>query len=201
MTYSLPDLGYDYDALAPAIAPEIMELHHNKHHANYVNTANQTLEEIAACQDKGDFGPIAGLERKLAFNLGGHINHTIFWKNLSPTGGELSGDLKAQIEANFGSVDTFTKQFEAVANSIFGSGWAMLCYDTLSQKLITIQLYDQQGNVPVTVVPIIVLDMWEHAFYLQYKNVKADYVKAWWGVVNWADAAKRLAKAKSLNLI
>lgn len=201
MTYELPDLPYDYNALAPHIAPEIMELHHSKHHATYVKAANEALEEIAACRDKSDFGPIAGLERKLAFNLAGHVNHCIFWKNMSPETTECSGELKSQIEKDFGSYEAFQKQFEAVANSIFGSGWAMLVWDQLGQQLAIVQVYDHQGNCPVGMVPVLVLDMWEHSFYLQYKNVKADYVKAWWNVANFDDAAARFAAAKSAQVI
>lgn len=202
MTYTLPELPYDYSALAPHIAPEIMELHHSKHHAAYVKAANEALDEMAALREKGDFpGPIAGLERKLAFNLGGHVNHSIFWKNMSPEGGDKpEGDLAAAIDEFFGSFDAFQKHFEGAANSIFGSGWAMLVWDSLGKRLNIVQLYDQQGNCPVGQTPIVVLDMWEHAFYLQYKNVKADYVKAWWNVVNWADAAERFAAAKKFEI-
>ncbi|MGL4831875.1 MAG: superoxide dismutase [Propionibacteriaceae bacterium] len=197
MAYTLPDLDYDYSALAPAIMPEIMELHHSKHHANYVNTANETAEQIADARAKGDFGALAGLERKYAFNFGGHINHSIFWKNMTPGGATLAGALKAQIDTDFGSFENFQKQFEATANTIFGSGWAMLVWDPLAGKLQTVQVYDQQGNCPIGLTPIVVLDMWEHAFYLQYKNVKADYVKQWWNVVNWDDASARFTTAQA----
>ncbi len=190
--YTLPDLPYDYGALAPHIAPEIMELHHSKHHQTYVNALNDTLEKLAAARDKGDFGPIAGLEKTLAFNLGGHINHSIFWKNMSPDGGgKPTGDLAAAIDNDFGSFDAFQAQFTAVATTIQGSGWAILAREPIQNRLLITQLYDQQANVPVGLTPVVMLDMWEHAFYLQYKNVKPDYVKAWWNVVNWADAQER----------
>ena len=196
--YTLPDLPYDYGALDPAISGKIMELHHDKHHAAYVTGANLALEKIAEAQQGGNFATINMLEKNLAFNLGGHINHSIFWKNLSPEGGDRpDGELGAAIDDNFGSWDTFQAQFEAVALGIQGSGWAILAWDTLSSKLVIVQLYDHQANIAPTLVPVAILDMWEHAFYLDYLNVKGDYVKAWWNVVNWADAQDRFAAATS----
>ncbi len=201
MAYTLPDLDYDYGALAPAISGEIMELHHSKHHAAYVAGANTALDKLAEARDKSDFAAIPKLEKDLAFHLGGHINHSIFWKNMSPNGGgEPTGDVASAIDEFFGSYSAFTGQFEAAANSLQGSGWAMLVWDSFGKRLNINQLYDQQNNLPVGQLPLLQLDMWEHAFYLQYKNVKADYVKAWWNVVNWADVAERLAKAKATDL-
>ena len=190
--YTLPDLPYDYGALAPHIAPEIMELHHSKHHNTYVTALNDTLDKLAAAREKGDFGTIVGLEKTLSFNLGGHINHSIFWKNLSPDGGgKPTGDLAAAIDDQFGSFDAFQGQFTAAASTIQGSGWAILAKEPIANKLLIFQLFDQQANVPVGLTPVVMLDMWEHAFYLQYKNVKPDYIKAWWNVVNCADAQDR----------
>ena len=196
--YTLPDLAYDYSALAPSISGEIMELHHSKHHAAYVAGANTALEQLADARESGNFGAVAGVERALAFHLGGHTNHSIFWTNMSPDGGDKPvGALATAIDQNFGSFDKFQAHFTANANAIFGSGWSILAWDTIGQKLIIVQLYDQQGNVPVGLIPLLMLDMWEHAFYLQYKNVKADYVKAWWNVVDWANVSARFAKASS----
>ncbi|WP_103384085.1 superoxide dismutase [Pseudonocardia dioxanivorans] len=196
--YTLPDLSYDYNALAPHIAPEIMELHHSKHHNTYVTALNQTIEKLAAARDAGDFGAIVGLEKTLAFNLGGHVNHSIFWNNLSPEGGDKpTGELAAAIDDAFGSFNAFQAHFAAAATTIQGSGWAILGWDALGGQLLVHQLYDQQGNLPVGQIPLVMLDMWEHAFYLQYKNVKPAYVEAWWNVVNWADADKRFAVARS----
>jgi Fe-Mn family superoxide dismutase len=196
-TYTLPDLPYDYGALAPHIAGEIMELHHSKHHQTYVNAANDTLDKLATARETGDFGSIVGLEKTLAFNLGGHVNHSIFWNNLSPDGGDKpTGELGAAIDEFFGSFDAFQAHFTAAATTLQGSGWAILGWDTLGRRLLIHQLYDQQGNLPAGQVPVVMLDMWEHAFYLQYRNVKPDYVKAWWNVVNWADAADRFTKAR-----
>ena len=196
--YTLPDLAYDYSALAPAISGEIMELHHSKHHAAYVAGANAALAQLAEARESGNFAAVAGVERALAFHLGGHTNHSIFWTNMSPDGGDKPvGALATAIDENFGSFDKFQAHFTANANAIFGSGWSILAWDTIGQKLIIVQLYDQQGNVPVGLIPLLMLDMWEHAFYLQYRNVKADYVKAWWSVVDWANVSARFAKASS----
>lgn len=200
MTYTLPDLDYDYSALAPHIAPEIMELHHSKHHAAYVAGINTALEQLAEARAAGNLGAVNKLSKDAAFHLGGHINHSVFWKNMSPDGGgRPDGDLASAIDEFFGSFDAFQAHFNAVANGIQGSGWSMLVWDTLGQRLNINQLYDQQGNLSASQIPLLQLDMWEHAFYLQYKNVKGDYVNAWWNVVNWADVAERLAKARAAS--
>lgn len=196
--YTLPDLPYDYSALEPHISGRIMQLHHDKHHATYVAGANTALEKLEAARESGDFGSISLLEKNLAFNLGGHINHSIFWTNMTPDGqGRPDGELAAAVTEYFGSFEKFQGQFGGAALGLQGSGWAVLAYDTVAQRLVTFQLFDQQGNVPVATVPLLMLDMWEHAFYLDYKNVKADYVKAWWNVVNWDDVAARFARAQS----
>lgn len=194
MTYTLPDLPYDYGALDPHISGEIMQLHHAKHHQTYVNGLNDTVDKIAAAREKGDFAAIVGLEKTLSFNLGGHVNHSIFWQNLSPDGGgKPEGELAAAVDDQFGSFDAFQAHFTAAATTIQGSGWAVLARDPIAGRLHVFQLTDQQGNIPIGLTPVVMLDMWEHAFYLQYRNVKPDYVKAWWNVVNWADAAARFA--------
>ena len=195
--YTLPDLPYDYAALEPHISGRIMELHHYKHHAAYVAGANTALEKLAAAREAGDFAAVNLHEKNLAFNLGGHVNHSVFWQNLSPEGGEPAGDLAAAIDEFFGSFDAFKKHFAANALGIQGSGWSILAWDTVGEKLVIVQLYDQQSNIALGLVPIVVLDMWEHAFYLDYVNVKADYVTAWWNIVNWADAAARLERARA----
>ncbi len=196
--YTLPDLPYDYGALEPHISGRIMELHHDKHHAAYVSGANTVLEKLAEAREKSAFDAVMGLEKTLAFNLGGHLNHSVFWANLTPEFGQRpDGELGAAIDEYFGSFEAFQKQFAAVATSIQGSGWALLAWDSVAGKLVVFQLYDQQGNIPLGVVPIVLLDMWEHAFYLDYVNVKADYVKAWWNIVNWTDAAERFARART----
>lgn len=196
--YELPDLPYDYAALEPHISGEIMELHHDKHHATYVKGLNTALEKLEEARATDSFDSVGGLEKNLAFNLGGHINHSVFWPNMSPDGGDKpSGELASAIDDYFGSFDKFRSHFEANATAIQGSGWSMLVWDTLGQRLNIVQLYDQQSNLPLAQIPIVLLDMWEHAFYLQYKNVKGDYAKAWWNVVNWSDAQARFAAARA----
>ncbi|MFC4561640.1 superoxide dismutase [Nocardiopsis mangrovi] len=199
--YSLPELPYDYAALEPWISGKIMELHHDKHHAAYVAGANTALEGLAASRESGEFGTVNQLQKNLAFNLAGHINHTVFWPNLSPDGGDKpDGELGAAIDDQFGSFDAFRAHFSAAATGIQGSGWAILAWDILGQRLIVEQLYDHQGNLAAGSYPLLLLDMWEHAFYLQYQNVKADYVKAFWNVVNWADVQSRFEDARKVQL-
>ncbi|HEY7796744.1 MAG TPA: superoxide dismutase, partial [Microbacteriaceae bacterium] len=198
MTYTLPDLDYDYGALDPSISGQIMELHHSKHHAAYVAGANQALEQMAEARDSGNFGNLPKLEKDLAFHLGGHTNHSIFWKNLGPDAKDRpEGELAAAIDEFFGDYDKFVAHFNAAALGLQGSGWALLAWDAVGSRLTINQLYDQQGNVAVLTIPLLMLDMWEHAFYLDYKNVKGDYVKAFWNIVNWADVEKRFEAAKA----
>lgn len=196
--YTLPDLPYDYAALAPHISGRIMELHHSKHHATYVAGANTALEKMAEARENGAFETVNLLEKNLAFNLGGHINHSVFWQNLSPEGGDKpTGELAAAIDEFFGSFDKFQAHFTANALGIQGSGWSILAWDSIGARPVIVQLYDQQGNVPVGLTPLLMLDMWEHAFYLDYVNVKADYVKAFWNVVSWADVTARFERART----
>ncbi|MGH3517220.1 MAG: superoxide dismutase [Haloechinothrix sp.] len=194
--YELPDLDYDYGALEPHISGEINELHHGKHHAAYVKGANDTMDKLAAARDAGDFGSIVGLETTLAFNLAGHANHVVWWKILSPEGGDKpTGELAAAIDQAFGSFDKFQAQFTAVATTIQGNGWAALSWDPIGKTLITQQLRDHHNNLILATIPILLVDVWEHAFYLQYKNVKPDYVKALWNIYNWAEISKRFDNA------
>ncbi|MCF8528411.1 MAG: superoxide dismutase [Aquiluna sp.] len=196
MTYTLPELTFDYSALEPNISARIMELHHSKHHAAYVAGANAALEAMAQARETNNFANLPKLEKDLAFNLGGHVNHSIFWKNLSPESSMPEGDLQAAIAEYFGSFDAFQAHFTAAAMTIQGSGWAYLAWDVIGNRMIIGQLYDQQGNLAMGTMPLLMLDMWEHAFYLDYVNVKADYVKAFWNIVNWPDVAARFASVK-----
>jgi Fe-Mn family superoxide dismutase len=195
--YTLPDLPYDYAALEPHISARIMELHHDKHHATYVAGANTALEKLAEARTSDDLTYVNQLEKNLAFNLGGHVNHSVFWTNMSPDGGDKpTGELAAAVDEFFGSFDGFRAQFTAAATGLQGSGWAVLGWDPLGSKLLIHQLFDQQGNTVLGTIPVLQLDMWEHAFYLDYFNVKADYVKAWWNIVNWQNVAQRLEAAR-----
>jgi len=199
--YTLPELPYDYAALEPHISGKIMQLHHDKHHQTYVTGANTAIEQLAEARESGSLATVNKLEKDLAFNLGGHVNHSIFWTNLGPDTKVPEGELAAAIDEFFGSFEKFQAQFTAVATGIQGSGWSVLAWDTVGQKLTTFQLFDQQSNVPLGVVPIFMLDMWEHAFYLDYLNVKADYVKAVWNIVDWENVATRFANAKSQSFV
>jgi Fe-Mn family superoxide dismutase len=195
--YTLPDLPYDFAALEPHISGKIMELHHDKHHQAYVTGANTALEQLAEARDSGNLANVNKLEKDLAFNLGGHVNHSIFWTNLSPEGGgEPEGELKSAIAEFFGDFEKFKAHFTAAATGIQGSGWAVLSWDPLGEQLIIQQLFDQQSNTAQGTVPVFQLDMWEHAFYLDYLNVKADYVKAVWNIANWQNVAQRLTAAR-----
>ena len=196
--YALPDMPYDYSALEPRIAGEIMELHHSKHHQTYVTGANTALEQLAEARSSGELATVNLLTKNLAFNLAGHVNHSVFWLNMSPDGGDKpDGDLAAAIDEHFGSFDAFRAHFTATALGIQGSGWSVLAWESLGERLIIEQLHDHQDNLAAATVPLLLLDMWEHAFYLQYRNVKADYVEAWWNVANWADVGRRLETARS----
>jgi Fe-Mn family superoxide dismutase len=196
--YTLPELPYDYAALEPHISGKIMQLHHDKHHQAYVTGANAAVEALAEARENDNLGAVNKLEKDLAFNLGGHVNHTIFWNNLSPEGGERpEGELAAAIDEYFGSFEKFQAHFTATALGVQGSGWAVLAWDALGQRPNVVQLFDQQGNLPAGTVPLLMLDVWEHAYYLDYLNVRADYVKAFWNIANWADVAKRFEAART----
>ncbi|HEX7659033.1 MAG TPA: superoxide dismutase [Pseudonocardiaceae bacterium] len=196
--YTLPDLPYDYGSLEPALSGEILELHHDKHHATYVKGANDGLERLAEARDKREFGGLVGLEKTFAFNLSGHVLHSIYWTNLSPDGGDRpDGELAAAIDEHFGSFDAFAAQLTAATTTVQGSGWGVLAWEPVGQRLVVEQVYDHQGNVGASTTPLLVFDAWEHAFYLQYRNVKADYVKALWTIINWADVTRRFDAARA----
>ncbi|MFM6973866.1 MAG: superoxide dismutase [Agromyces sp.] len=199
--YTLPELPYDYAALEPSISARIMELHHIKHHNAYVTGANAALAALAEARETGNLANVNKLEKDLSFNLGGHVNHSIFWTNMSPDGGDKpTGDLADAIADQFGSFDAFRAHFTAVALGVQGSGWAVLAWDSLGQRLIIVQFFDQQANFPAGIVPLLMLDVWEHAYYLDYKNVRADYVNAFWNIVNWQNVSARFAKSRDLGM-
>jgi Fe-Mn family superoxide dismutase len=199
--YVLPDLPYSYDALEPHISSEIMELHHDKHHRKYVDEANKTVEKLIEARKQEDFGQIGGLEVKLAFNVSGHILHSIFWKNLSPRGGKLpQGDLARAIDRDFGRFNLFRQQIVNAAATIMGSGWAALVFDPVTRRLGTSQIHDHQSQVTQAGVPLLVIDAWEHAYYLQYQTEKTKYFDALWNLWNWEDVAARYEAARALDL-
>ncbi|MFR9796230.1 superoxide dismutase [Streptomyces sp. MS06] len=203
--YTLPELPYDYAALAPVISPEIIELHHGKHHAAYVKGANDTLEQLAEARDREQWQSVNGLEKSLAFHLSGHVLHSIYWQNMTaprdgggqPLAADGVGDLADALDESFGSFAAFRAQLSLAAAGTQGSGWGVLAHEPLSGRLIVEQVYDHQGNVGQGSTPLLVFDAWEHAFYLQYRNQKADFVEAMWQVVDWQDVARRYEEAGS----
>jgi superoxide dismutase, Fe-Mn family len=198
--YTLPELRYDYSALEPHISARIMELHHDKHHAGYVKGANTALDRLAEARDKGQFEDIGALEKALAFNLSGHVLHSAFWQNMAPkAGGRPQGELASAIAEEFGSFEILQKQMNAVAATIMGSGWAVLVWEPLGKKLLVTQIYDHQSNLAQAGTPLLVLDAWEHAYYLQYQNRKTEFFDAVWNVWNWEDVAERLQAARRAN--
>jgi len=200
--YTLPELPYDYAALEPHYSAQILELHHDKHHAAYVKGANTALEKLGEARESGTFDTINQLQKNLAFNLSGHVLHSLFWQNMTPNGGgEPDGDVAAAIDESFGSFEGFRSQLSEAALNVQGSGWGALTWEPLGQRLIVEQVYDHQSNVGQGAPPLLVLDMWEHAYYLQFKNVKADWVDAFWDIVNWADVATRFTNARALKLL
>ncbi|KAH7103614.1 Mn superoxide dismutase [Auriculariales sp. MPI-PUGE-AT-0066] len=192
--HTLPDLPYDYNALEPHICEEIMKLHHTKHHQTYVNGLNAAEESYAKATSVKE---VIALQTAIKFNGGGHINHSLFWKNLAPAsqgGGQLEdGPLKQALERDFGSIDAFKKELNTATAAIQGSGWGWLGYNKKAKKLEVVTTANQDPLI--THIPIIGIDIWEHAFYIQYKNVKPDYLNAIWNVINFKEAAQRYAEA------
>lgn len=202
MSYSLPDLPYDYSALEPVYSGRVLELHHGKHHAGYVAGLNQTQERLAEARERRDFEAIVGLEKALAFNLSGHILHSLFWKNLSADGGgKPDGELATAVERSFGSFEHFREQLTQATVTVQGSGWGALAWEPVGQQLVVEQIYDHHGNVGSGSVPLLVIDAWEHAYYLQHENRRADYVAALWDLVDWNDVEARFARARTFSLL
>jgi len=184
--YTLPELPYRTDALEPHYSAEPLELHHQKHHAAYVKGLNQAQADLAEARKKGQFQYVRQLEKDLAFNLCGHKLHSLLWKSLDPNGGGTPpASVARRLEQEFGSVDAFREHFTSAAMGIQGSGWTVLTREPESGTLLIEQIYDHQDNSGAGTAPLLALDMWEHAFYLQYRNEKAKWVKAFWDVVNW----------------
>ena len=194
--YELPPLPYAYNALEPHIDEQTMRLHHDKHHLAYVNGLNSALEKLEAARASGDLALVKHLSREAAFHGSGHFLHSIFWPNMaapgSGGGGEPTGALADQISRDFGSFAAFKAHFSAAANQVGGSGWALLVWEPLVGQLEVLQSEKHQNLTQWGVRPLLVLDVWEHAYYLKYQNNRGAYVEAWWNVVNWADVAQRL---------
>ena len=199
--YTLPDLRYDYGALEPHVSGRIMRLHHDKHHRAYVEGANQAIEQLLEARRSADFHRVGALERAMAFHVSGHVLHSMFWQNLSPDGGDLpTGDLARAIARDFGTFDLFKQQLVQVATTIMGSGWAALIWDPITRRLGTTQIHDHQSDITQAGIPLLVLDAWEHAYYLQYQNNKERFFEAVWNLWNWEDIASRYASVQRLDL-
>lgn len=199
MAYELPPLPYPYDALEPHIDKATLEFHHDKHHKAYVDGLNAAMGKLEEARKSGDFALLQHFERLVAFHGAGHQNHVQYWENMAPAGkgggGNPSGKLAAQIEKDFGSFDAFKKELTAATVSVEASGWGLLAWDPLGKRLITLALMNHQNSSYVGAIPLLICDAWEHAYYLKYQNKRADYVAAWWNVVNWSNVAKRFDAA------
>ncbi len=193
--YKLPDLPYEYNALEPYIDEETMKLHHGKHHAAYVNGLNSALAKLEEAREKGDFSNIQALTRLLAFHGSGHIMHCLFWESMcaaSKSKEPTNGALFEALVRDFSSLESFKKQFSAAAAAVEGSGWAALAYEPKAKKLIILQIENHQKQVFQGSVPLLVLDVWEHSYYVKYQNRRPEYIKNWWNVVNWEKIEKSL---------
>jgi len=194
--YALPDLPYGYDALKPYISEDLLRLHHDKHHAAYVNGANAILQRLdKARADKADFDTKATY-KELSFHIGGHLLHYIFWENLAPAGkgggGTPSGALAELIDREYGSFDRFKKVFSQAAMSTEGSGWATLTFCKLTNRPLIMQVEKHNTNIYPMFRILMALDVWEHAYYLDYKNDRGKFIEAWWNIVNWGAIEKSL---------
>lgn len=199
--YELPPLPYAKNALDGYLSAEILEIHHDKHHAGYVKGLNDAMAGLESARKKGDFSQIKALERAVAFHGSGHVLHTLYWNSMSPKGGgNPTGDLKQAIETSFGSVDAFRKQFAAATKAAEASSWGVLAWEPLGNRLITLAVEDHQNMGFQGSVPLLVCDVWEHAYYLRYKNDRGTYVDKFFDVANWDFAARRLAEARASTL-
>lgn len=197
--HTLPPLPYAYNALEPYIDEKTMIIHHDKHHQSYVDGLNKAELKLAEARKSGDFDLVKHWERELAFNGAGHYLHTIFWNVMSPQGGgRPTGALLDAIERSFGSYDAFKNQFTEAANKVEGGGWALLVWSPRSRRLEILTAEKHQNLSQWDVVPLLALDVWEHAYYLKHQNNRADYIKDWWKVVNWPYVSERYAAARKL---
>lgn len=198
-SYQLPELPYAFDALEPVISKEIMELHYKKHHQAYVNNLNAALQKYHEAETKNDVAQMIALQAAIKFNGGGHINHSIFWTILAPIGkgggDKPKGELAEMIHRDFGSFEAFQEKFNSLATAVQGSGWCWLGLSKGQKRLEIASCANQDPLSAQGLVPVMGIDVWEHAYYLQYKNVRADYVKALWQIFHWKHIEERFAKA------
>ena len=197
--YKLPDLPYAYNALEPYIDEATMRLHHSKHHAAYVSGFNAALSKLKEAREKGDFSAVQALSKAAAFHGSGHAMHALFWQVMCPKEKSIepkAGALFEKITSDFGSMEAFKKHFSEAAKAVEGSGWAVLVYEPMEKRLLVLQAENHQKLTVQGSVPLLVLDVWEHAYYLKYQNKRADYVDAFWNIVNWAEVERKYLSAK-----
>lgn len=197
MPHVLPKLPYNYNDLEPYYDEQTVRIHHDMHHKGYVDGLNNAEKKLQEARESGDFSLIKHWERELAFNGSGHILHTIFWENMKPNGGgNPSGKIAEEINCFFGSFENFKQQFSKAAASVEGSGWCVLAWNKVFKKLEILQVEKHQNLTQWGSVPILVIDVWEHAYYLKYQNKRAEFIKNWWNLINWEDVNKKLNEAK-----
>ncbi|MGD0577143.1 MAG: superoxide dismutase [Candidatus Staskawiczbacteria bacterium] len=198
LKYKLPELPYAYNALAPYMSEEVLKLHHDKHHAAYVTAANALLDKIDAARKSGEVIDFKSVFKSLSFNVGGHIMHETFWKVMAPQNSgknKASGKVLEAIEKEFGSFERFKTEFSETAKSVEGSGWAILAYHKEHGSLNIIQVEKHNVNFYPEQIILLCLDVWEHAYYLDYKNDRAKFIESWWNIVNWDEVEKRFVEA------
>jgi Fe-Mn family superoxide dismutase len=197
--YQLPPLPYAYDALEPHIDKTTLTIHHDKHHAGYTKGLNKAIAMSATMHKTGDYSDIQEVSRLLAFHMGGYLNHVLYWQNMAPAGkgggGTPKGVLARAIDNDFSNFDIFKLHFSEAAKSVEGNGWALLAWHPMAERLVILTIMNHQDLVVAGAAPLLILDVWEHAYYLSYQNRRADYIDAWWHVVNWGDVSARFEKA------
>jgi len=193
--YKLPDLPYEYGALEPALDERTLRIHHDKHHAGYVKGLNATLGKLEAARKSGDFAAIQALSRALAFHGSGHLLHTLYFANLAAEVSKPGGALRPAIERQFGSFETLCAQLSAASAKVAGSGWGMLAYEPVGGRLLVLQIEKHENQMVCGAIPLLVIDVWEHAYYLKYQNRRADYIKAIVKHINWDVVTQRFEAA------
>jgi Fe-Mn family superoxide dismutase len=189
--YELPPLPYAYNALEPYLDEKTLTLHHQKHHGSYVKNLNLALKKLEEARNKNNYVLIKPFLKEVAFNGSGHILHSLYWENMSPNGGEPKGEILAAIKRDFGDFRQFHEQFIAATVAVEGSGWGLLVYEPLGRRLLILQAEKHQDLTLWGVYPILVCDVWEHAYYLKYQNRRAEYVDNFMKIINWAQVCGR----------
>lgn len=196
-TYRLPPLPYDYNALEPLYDEKTLRIHHGKHHDGYVKGLNSNLQQLDAARKANDYGSIQAITEKLAFNGSGHVLHTLFWHSMSPTKAQVTDELARAMEESFGSVQNAQSQFAAATKAVESNGWGVLVYEPIADKLLILQAGKHQNLTIWNTIPLLVCDVWEHAYYLQHQNNRAAWVDNFMKLANWPFAAARLEQARA----